>query len=162
MVRFATDRPNQVKAQFIYQFNFGTSVGVNEYLASGVPVTREIGILPTSNYPVQYLGRLQRRPDDMLSQTDFYVSHDLKFSGDRKLRLELTVTNLFNQQAGISKFTTYNKVDGIDFNQSDFYSHKLSFDQLIQEQGIEKDPRFLLNSAFQTPILARFGVKFLF
>ena len=50
----------------------------------------------------------------------------------------------------------------MDFDQADFYSHKLNFDQLIQEQGIQQDPRFLQNNAYQTPILARFGVKFLF
>ena len=53
----ATDRPHQFKAQFIYQLPFGTTIGANEYVASGLPVTRELGILPTSNYPVQYLGR---------------------------------------------------------------------------------------------------------
>jgi len=160
--RLATDRPNQFKAQFVYSFNFGTNVGLNEYLASGVPVSRELGILPTSNYPVQYEGRLSDGRTDMYSQTDLYVSHDLKFSGDRKLRFELTVTNLFNQQAAISKYTTYQKIDGVTFDQVDFYNHKLDFNQLIQDQGIAKDPRFLLNSAYQTPILARFGVKFLF
>ena len=97
--RLPTDRPHQVKAQFVYAFNFGTNVGLSEYLSSGVPVSRELGILPTSNYPVQYMGRLSDGRTDALSQTDLYVSHDLKFSGDRKLRLELTVTNLFNQQA---------------------------------------------------------------
>ncbi|MGH9161605.1 MAG: TonB-dependent receptor, partial [Vicinamibacteraceae bacterium] len=47
-----TDRPHQFKAQGVYTFNFGTSVGVNYYIGSGVPVTRELGIYPTSNLPV--------------------------------------------------------------------------------------------------------------
>ena len=34
----ATDRPHQFKTQFIYQFDFGTSLGVNQYIASGLPV----------------------------------------------------------------------------------------------------------------------------
>ena len=34
----ATDRPHQFKTQFIYQFGFGTSVGLNQYVASGLPV----------------------------------------------------------------------------------------------------------------------------
>ena len=134
----ATDRPNQFKTQFIYQFTFGTSFGMNEYVASGVPVSRELGILPTSNYPLQYEGRLSDGRTDMLSQTDLYVSHDLKFSGDKKLRLELTVTNLFNQQAAISKYTTYQKADGVNFSETDFYNHQLDFNQLIQEQAIPK------------------------
>jgi hypothetical protein len=98
----------------------------------------------------------------MYSQTDLYVSHDLKFSGDRKLRFELTVTNLFNQQAAISKYTTYQKIDGVTFDQVDFYNHKLDFNQLIAAQGIAQDPRFLRYNAFQAPISARFGVKFVF
>ncbi len=53
----ATDRPHQFKTQFIYVFSFGTSIGLNEYVASGLPVSRELGIYPTSNLPVQYLGR---------------------------------------------------------------------------------------------------------
>ena len=36
----------------------GTSLGLNQYIASGIPVTREVGVLPTSNFPVQYLGRV--------------------------------------------------------------------------------------------------------
>src|SRR6478735_4465438 len=70
-----TDRPSQFKAQFIYQFNFGTSVGANEYIASGLPVTRELGIFPTSNYPVQYLGRGSDGRTPMFSQTDVFVQH---------------------------------------------------------------------------------------
>ena len=39
----ATDRPHQLKAQFIYQFTFGTSIGLNQFVAGGVPVTRKVG-----------------------------------------------------------------------------------------------------------------------
>ena len=41
----------------------------------------------------------------------------------------------------------------IDFDQADFYNHKLNFDQLIAAQGIAQDPRFLQYNAFQAPIL---------
>ena len=47
----ATDRPHQFKTQFIYQFRFGTSLGVNQYVASGLPVSRELGILPDEQLP---------------------------------------------------------------------------------------------------------------
>ncbi len=54
----ATDRPHQVKAQFIYDFPFGTSVGINEYIASGIPRTREMPAGPQSSaYPLFYQGR---------------------------------------------------------------------------------------------------------
>ncbi len=158
----ATDRPNQFKAQAIYQFNFGTSVGVNEYLSSGLPVTRELGILPPSNYPNQYLGRGSDGRTDMFNQTDLFLQHSFKLGGGKRLEANFTVFNLLNQDAGVSKYSTYQKTDGITFNQVDFYNHKLNFDQLIAAQHIAQDPRFLQYNAFQLPIAARFGVKFIF
>jgi hypothetical protein len=158
----ATDRPNQFKAQAIYQFNFGTSVGVNEYLSSGLPVTRELGILPPSNYPNQYLGRGSDGRTDMFNQTDLFLQHSFKLGGGRRLEANFTVFNLLNQDAGVSKYSTFQKTDGITFNQVDFYNHKLNFDQLIAAQHIAQDPRFLQYNAFQLPISARFGVKFIF
>jgi len=157
-----TDRPHQVKAQFIYAFSFGTSVGFNEYIASGLPVTRELGILPTSNYPVNYLGRLSDGRTDTFSQSDAYIQHEFKMGGDKRVQVSLNVLNLFNQQAAVSKYSTYQKVNGITFDEVALYNHELNFDQLIAEQGVAKDPRFLMNNDFQLPLVARFGVKFLF
>jgi len=158
----ATDRPNQFKAQGIYQFNFGTSVGVNEYVSSGLPVTRELGILPPSNYPNQYLGRASDGRTDMFSQTDVFLQHGFKMGGGRRLELNFTLFNLFNEDAGVSKYSTYQKTNGINFSEADFYAHKLDFDQLIVAQNVAKDPRFLQYNAFQLPMSGRFGVKFIF
>jgi hypothetical protein len=158
----ATDRPHQWKTQFIYAFNFGTSVGASEYVASGLPVTRELGILPTSNYPVQYLGRLSDGRTDTFSQTDAFIQHEIKLGGDKRLQVSLNVLNLFNQAAGISKASTYQKTDGITFDEVDFYNGRLNFDQLIAEQGIKQNPQFLKVNSYQAPLAARFGVKFLF
>jgi outer membrane receptor protein involved in Fe transport len=157
-----TDRPNQFKGQFIYVFPFGTSIGFNEFVASGLPVTREMAVLPTSNYPVQYLGRLSDGRTDMYSQSDLYVQHELKLAGARRVQVSLQVQNLFNQGAGISKFSTYQKNDGITFDQAAFYAGRLNFDQLAQAQGVAKDPRFLQFNGYQAALQARFGVKFLF
>jgi hypothetical protein len=158
----ATDRPHQFKAQGIYQFNFGLAVGVNEYVSSGLPVTRELGILPPSNYPNQYLGRGSDGRTAMFSQSDVFLQHGFKMGGGKRLELNFTVFNLFNQEAGVSKYSTYQKSDGIDFDQVDFYNHKVNFDQEIVAQGVEKDPRFLQYNAYQLPTSARFGVKFIF
>ena len=103
----ATDRPNQFKAQFIYQFDFGTSIGVNEYIASGLPISREVGILPTSNYPVNYLGRGSDGRTPMFSQTDMFVQHSFPMGGDKSLQLSLNVLNLFNQDTAVGKYSTY-------------------------------------------------------
>ena len=53
-------------------------------------------------------------------------------------------------------------MDGIDIDEAAFYSGQVNFDQEIAAQGVEKDPRFLMDNGFQAPIAARVGVKFLF
>ena len=159
----ATDRPSQFKAQFIYQFAFGTSVGANEYLASGLPVSREIGIYPSSNLPVQYLGRGSDGRTPMFSQTDMFVQHSFKVGGGRSLQVSLNVLNLFNQDTAVSKYSTYQKVNGVNIaSEANFFAGKETLAQDMISQNVVKDPRFLMDNAFQAPLAARFGVKFLF
>ncbi|HST08255.1 MAG TPA: hypothetical protein VLJ83_08780, partial [Gemmatimonadaceae bacterium] len=156
-----TDRPNQFKAQFIYQFNFGTSIGLNQYLASGTPVSREIGIFPTSNYPVQYLGRGSDGRTSMYSQTDVSIQHNIHL-GTRSLQVSLNVLNLLNQDTATGKANTYQKVNGVTPNEALFYAGQQTLASLITSQNIPINPQFLKDNAYQLPIAARFGVKFLF
>lgn len=158
-----TDRPHQLKLQGIYTLPFGTSFGVNFYASSGVPVTREIGIYPPNNLPVQYRGRGSDGRTDVFSQTDLYVQHEFRLAGDRRLQVSFNVLNLFDQKAALGKWQTYQLFNGITLPDEDlFYSGQLSFDQLIQQQGVQQDPRFLQESWFQFPIAARLGVKLIF
>jgi hypothetical protein len=156
----ATDRPNQFKAQFIYQLPFGTSIGINQSLASGIPVTREIGVLPTSNFPVQYQGRVSDGRMPMYSQTDLSLQHAFRLGGAKQLQLEANISNLFNQRTATNRFVTMQKSNGITFDESLFYQGKVDFDPLIA--AIPLDPRFLMDSGFQAPIQLRLGVRFLF
>jgi outer membrane receptor for ferrienterochelin and colicin len=156
----ATDRPNQFKAQFIYQLPFGTSIGINQSLASGIPVTREIGVLPTSNFPVQYQGRVSDGRMPMYSQTDLSLQHAFRLGGAKQLQLEANISNLFNQRTATNRFVTMHKTNGISFDESLFYQGKVDFDPLIA--AIPLDPRFLMDSGFQAPIQLRLGVRFLF
>jgi outer membrane receptor protein involved in Fe transport len=160
--RLATDRPHQFKTQFIYQFNFGTSIGVNQFVASGLPVSREIGIYPTSNLPVNYLGRLSDGRTPTFSQTDFLVQHGFRIGGGKQLQVSFNVLNLFNQDTAVSRFSTYQRVNGVVPDEHLFYTGAQTLAQLITAGNIEKDPRFLMNNGFQAPIQARFGVKFIF
>jgi hypothetical protein len=157
-----TDRPHQFKAQFIYQFGFGTSVGLNEYLASGTPVSREIGIYPTSNLPVQYLGRGSDGRTPMYSQSDVFVQHAFNMSSGRSLQVSLNVLNLFNQDTTVGRYATYQKVNGVVPDEALFYTGRQTLASLITSQNVAKDPRFLMDQYFQLPIQARFGIKFLF
>ena len=108
----ATDRPHQFKAQFIYQFGFGTSLGVNQYVASGLPVSREIGIYPGNNLPVTYLGRGSDGRTPMYSQTDMQVQHAFNLSSGRSLQVSFNVLNLFNQDTAVGRYSTYQQGNG--------------------------------------------------
>jgi len=158
----ATDRPHQFKAQFIYQFDMGLSVGANEYVASGLPVSRELGIYPTSNLPVQYLGRGSDGRTPMFSQTDMFVQHSFSMAGGRSFQVSFNVLNLFNQDTAVGKYSTYQKTNGVVPDEALFYTGKQTLASLITAQNVVKDPRFLMDNAFQNPLTARFGVKFLF
>jgi hypothetical protein len=157
----ATDRPHQLKAQFIYQFPFGSSLGINEYVASGLPVSREVGILPPNNYPVNYLGRGSDGRTPVYSQTDLFVQHSFRL-GDKSLQLSLNVLNLLNQDTAVGKYSTYQKSNGVAIDERLFYLGQQTIASQIDAQNIAKDPRFLMDQFYQAPILARFGVKFLF
>ena len=102
----ATDRPHQLKAAFVYQFNFGTSIGVNQFVASGLPVSREIGTFGTNNLPVNYLGRNSDGRTPTFSQTDMLIQHGFRIGGGRQLQVSFNILNLFNQDTAVSKFST--------------------------------------------------------
>jgi hypothetical protein len=158
--RLPTDRPHQFKSQFIYQFTGGTSIGLSQYIASGVPVTREIGIYPPSNLPVQYLGRMSDGRTDTMLQTDLQVQHEFRLAGNKRLAVTFNVLNLFDQEAGISKFSTYQAVNGVTPDEDAFYAGTETLASLIESEHTVVDPRFLLNNSFQLPFQARFGVRF--
>jgi hypothetical protein len=159
----ATDRPHQFKTQFIYQFPMGTSVGLNQYLASGLPVSREIGIYPPNTLPVQYLGRGTDGRTPVYSQTDLYAQHNFRM-GPRSFQISFNVLNLFNQKIAVSKFSTYQRSGtGVSIpSEAAFYNGTTTLAQLIAAQNVPVDPRFLQNNFYQAPIQARIGFKFLF
>jgi hypothetical protein len=158
----ATDRPHQLKAQFIYQFGTGTSVGVHQFVASGLPVTRELGIYPTSNLPVQYLGRGSDGRTPTFSQTDLLVQHAFRMGSSRSVQVSFNVLNLFNQDTAIGRYSTYQKVNGVVPDETRFYTGTQTLASLITSQNVVRDPRFLMDNQFQGPLQARLGIKFLF
>ena len=157
------------RPQFIYQFNFGTSIGVNQFVASGLPVSREIGIYPPNNLPVNYLGRRSDGRTPTFSQTDMLVQHGFRIGGGRQLQVSFNILNLFNQDTAVSRNSTYHKTNGIVqlsganvLNEGLFYRGQQTLEQLIVAQNIVRNPTFLMDNGFQAPIQARFGVKFIF
>lgn len=166
--RLATDRPHQFKTQFAYEIPIGTTVGVSYRIASGVPVTREASAIEGNNFPIQYLGRLSDGRLKSLSQTDMFLQHEFKLGGTRRIQLNATISNLFDQDTEINRFfreLSASSGAAVNFNDADFFAGRVNFTQEIAKLGdprIVKDPRFLKNDAFQGARDIRFGVKFMF
>jgi hypothetical protein len=160
----ATDRPHQFKASFFYQTNFGMSLGLNGYFASGIPRTRETLAVAGHGYQMQYLGRASDGRLDMYSQTDFLIQQEFKLGDARRIQLSLNVLNVFNEENPINFFAT-EPAQGltVDFSEQAFYEKRTPpIQTLMQQQKVTVDPRFLQDTTWQTPIAARFGVKFIF
>jgi hypothetical protein len=159
-----TDRPHQFKAQFIYQFNFGMSVGADTYAASGIPRTRELAYTTSSAFPIQYLGRGSDGRLDMYSYTNLQVQQEFKLGGAKRMQVGLNVTNLFNEENPINyHFTENASGTAINFDEGAFYAKQTAdFATLKAAQGVPTDPRFLRDSSWQAPISARVSVKFIF
>lgn len=160
--RLGTDRPHQFKAQLVYSLPFGTDIGLNQFLASGVPVSREVAVVAPNNFPVQYLGRESDGRTDAFMQTDLQLLHRFRFGGSRSIDLILNVLNLFDQARTTDVFkTVLQSGQGIDIDEETFYSG-FDADRLIADQRLVRDPRFLQPSAFQAPRELRLGVRFSF
>jgi TonB dependent receptor/Carboxypeptidase regulatory-like domain/TonB-dependent Receptor Plug Domain len=156
-----TDRTHQVKFQGTYDLPFGTQVGLNQYIWSGIPITREVSVIVGSNYPMQYAGRGSDGRTPALSQTDLVAGHDFRLGGRRAFRLQVEILNLFDQATAIDRYPTMLRAGALDFTEADFYAGRVNFEQLIAAQPAP-DPRFLQNRSFQDPRIIRFGAKFSF
>ena len=127
------------------------------------PITREAAVYPSSQFPVQYLGRGSDGRTDVLSQTDLYVQHEFKAFGDRRIQVSLNVLNLFDQKAAAGVYVLQTAAGvGLNIDEPAFFAGQLNFQQLLTAQNATIDPRFLQANSFQTPIAARVGVKFIF
>ena len=156
----------------LYQFKWGTSVGVNQYLANGTPITRQVPIIAPDNYPIRYLGRNSEGRTPFYSQSDLYVQHTFRMGGgERGLQLQMNVLNLFNQRTGINKVSTMRRTGAIPleagyYTEAAFYAGQLDFDQLIAKavanNRMTLNPQFLMVNQYQDPIQLRFGVRFMF
>ncbi len=156
--RLGTDRPHQFKVQAIYDFRFGTTVGFNQYVASGTPISRQV-----SNFglPFFYRGRGSEGRTPTLSKSDLYLQHEVRFGG-RRFQVSANILNLFDQDIVTDRFNAELR-QNVSIPDSVFFQPG-GFDTqaIIAQQNRVRDPRFLMDSAFLGRREIRFGLKFLF
>jgi outer membrane receptor protein involved in Fe transport len=158
-----TDRPHQVKAQFIYEFPFGLSAGLNGYVASGTPITREAAFIPPSNFPVQYLGRGSDGRTPTLSTFDLNLIQSIKIGGEKKLQLMANILNILDSDTATSAFPTETSAASgasVSITEEQFF-RGFNGQALVAAAG-PRDPRFLQDAQFQNPREIRLGVRLIF
>jgi hypothetical protein len=161
--RLATDRPHQVKSSLQYSTTFGLSASAFQSISSGLPVTRVAIVLPPSEYPMQYLGRMSDGRTPILSQTDVYVQQDIARARSARLSVSVSVANLFNQETVLSKFSLETEPGaGLAIDEGNLYAGRLNFQQLFADQKVLRDPRFLMPNTYQAPRTARVMLKWSF
>ncbi len=153
-----SDRPHQFKAQLLYSAPWGTFIGLNQRIASGVPISTSYDVSPGLPFFPNGRGDLGRT--DTFTQTDLNVSHTFNFGPDYGFELSLNVTNLFDEDNVTS---IYN--DGVDqdlpLSDAQFFAG-FDAEQVIQQNNIPRDDLFGLPERYQNRRRVRLGAKFTF
>jgi hypothetical protein len=157
--RLGTDRPHQFKAQLIYDFRFGTTVGFNQYIASGTPISRQVS---NNGLPFFYLGRGSEGRTPVLSRSSLYLAHRIRLGGAKAIELSANILNLFDQKTVTDIFNSELR-DNLALSDDEFFAPG-GFDTqaVIAAQDRTRDPRFLKDRTFQDRREIRLGVKFIF
>ncbi len=158
----ATDRPHQIKAQLVYDFRFGTTVGASGFGNSGVPRKRIAGFVPGRGFAVFYDGRESDGCMPFATRLDLQLQHGIRLGDGKSLILAATIFNLFDQGKAVET-AEYELFGGqsVAISEAEFFQ---GFDtqQLIGEQGLVRDPRFLMDRLFQQPRSIRLAARFSF
>ena len=157
--RLGTDRPHQFKAQFVYRTNWNLTAGLNQRIASGIPMSEEgdtPGGIPFFPYGRGNLGRT-----DVLFDTDLQLTQGVRIGDRQSVEFGVTVLNLFDRDV-VTRIDRVRMVTGLPITQEQFFSGAYDY-----EAELAADPSLLNNkfgqpNQFQAPRQVRFTVKYIF
>jgi hypothetical protein len=152
-----TDRPHQFKLQATYDFPWGTMVGANYLLESGIPKSTLMAQKGINFYPYGR-GDLGRTP--AYSQLDALLQHQFRLARGTKLTLGVNAINVFDQETVI-RYATSPYRDQFNLADTVFFG---GFDPVAvaTAQRFRPDARFGLASGYQTRRSVRLQAKFAF
>jgi outer membrane receptor protein involved in Fe transport len=161
-----TDRPHQFKLQATYDVPWGTTFGVDYFLASGTP---QGSTLTYKSVPVFDDGRINMGRSPVFSNTNLFVQHDVPFPGRTRLNVGLNVTNLFDQEIATRFFTARYRDAMAGITDAQFFQ---GFDSAAivaarlatpsTSDDIRPDARFGQSDQFQGARSFRVQAKFIF
>ncbi len=156
--RLGTDRPHQFKAQFIYQFNWDMTLGLNQRVTSGIPISEEANTGLT--VPFFPFGRGNLGRTDVLSQTDLALFKNFRFNR-YNVQLGLNVLNLFDQDA-VTRVYNERTVGALPLTTEQFFAGAWDYNRLIAANPQILDVKYNQPDQFQAPREVRVSVKFTF
>jgi len=158
--RLGTDRPHQFKAQFLYRMPWDMTVGLNQRIASGIPMSEEFQI--QGGYPFFPNGRGNMGRTPVLSTTDLSLVQALRFGG-QAFEVQMTVLNLFDQDT-VTRLdnTRFRGSSTLPINTVQFFNTNWDYDAFIAANPNAVDPKFGLANQWLAPREIRFTVKYSF
>lgn len=156
--RLGTDRPHQFKSQFTYQFKWDMTLGMNQSILSGIPVSEEAFV--GANVPFFPFGRGSLGRTDMYSQTDLALWQNVRF-GTYSFQVGLTVLNLFDQEA-VSRRFNRRTAASLPLTTARFFAGGWDYNGLVAANPQIQDVKFNQPDQWQAPREVRVSVKFQF
>jgi hypothetical protein len=152
--RLGTDRPHQFKGQFLYQFGWNMTVGIDQRVSSGIPISEEAFV--AGGVPFFPFGRGNLARTDVVSQTNLKLTQNVKFGG-YNIQLGVTVQNLFDQDAVTRRYNE-RTVSDLPLNTDEFFAGGWNYSSLLNPEI--NDVKFNQANQWQAPREVRFTVKF--
>ena len=98
-----TDRPHTFKLSGVYDFKWGTILGANWFIESGIPQSTAFRF---SGFPVFPYGRNDLGRTPVLSQLDLSVTQEFRLLGHSRVQLQANIDNVFDQDTWTNFFLT--------------------------------------------------------
>lgn len=179
--RLQTDRPHVFNVYGAYIFDWmksgtnSTEFSAFQTITSGQPQTTTI-YGASSVTPQIFLGRGDMGRSPVYSQTDFNITHRVKFGNDNRFQVagDFNILNLWDQATTTAVYTVLNpssaQVNAGALGVSQVgYANGITNGTLltamqarIASQPDRSDVRYGLPYLFQSPRIVRFGIRFLF
>ena len=155
--RLGTDRPHQLKVQGTYDLPWGTMIGLNAIVESGVPRSTIMSQKNINFFPYGR-GDLGRTPT--YSQVDLLAQHEIRLPRGLRLSVGINAINLFDQKT-VTQFNTTPYRDGFNVSDAVFFA---GFDPaaVATSLNFRRDARLGLASAYQDPRVLRLQARFSF
>lgn len=156
--RLGTDRPHVFKGQFLYQFDYNLSLGFNQYIGSGIPISEE-GLVG-SGVPFFAYGRNNLGRTPVLTRTDVSVQQALKV-GNFNLTLGAHILNLFDQDTVTRRYNN-RTATSLPLTVDEFFAGGWDYERMLAADPTLLDVKFNQADQWQDPREVRVFVKFMF